>query len=495
MRITKITIKDFRGFPGEYAFDLNESGNNLLAYGENGTGKSSLYHAIDEFFIASRNQTNIAEHRNIFSDPGEPSVKLQIIGFDVEGTRVSESGSYEWSETTSPYGKSVIEAAAKTRGCLDYRDLLRTHFVHTEKDHVDLFKLLINVLICDNENPITKVPFGQEWQTIRLAGNGRLTAKTKPRLENTINNFNVGLTSVIEGLQYGANKFLSYFDLRIKIRLHLESEVKLDVTLTRTERIKSPRIILDVDYVSTAIPRHHRFLNEGRLSAIALAIYFASLQLNPKSDLRILALDDVLIGIDMSNRLAVLDILMKEFTDWQIMLFTYDKVWFELVRLNTEESKNWSYLNMFCEKDPDKYYDRPIFKWVDEGTTELLKRAKLHLEANDENAAVLYARMAFEWKLKRYCNDHSVHLPYKIDQRHIIAETFWNMVQKHALEYYKSDPTKKTELQTRINSINALRKVVLNPLSHSGANSISRVEIERAIKEVEILFLPKVKKS
>jgi len=51
MRIAKIEIKDFRAFPGPgtYIFDLDD-GKNLLIYGENGSGKSSLFYALLEFF-------------------------------------------------------------------------------------------------------------------------------------------------------------------------------------------------------------------------------------------------------------------------------------------------------------------------------------------------------------------------------------------------------------------------------------------------------------
>ena len=52
MRITKIEIKNFRAFYGEYLIDLYKAGKNLLVYGENGSGKTSLYQAL-KFFLES----------------------------------------------------------------------------------------------------------------------------------------------------------------------------------------------------------------------------------------------------------------------------------------------------------------------------------------------------------------------------------------------------------------------------------------------------------
>ena len=52
MRITKIEIKHFRGFPGPGVFTFNlPEGKNLLLYGENGSGKSSLCQACFQSFV------------------------------------------------------------------------------------------------------------------------------------------------------------------------------------------------------------------------------------------------------------------------------------------------------------------------------------------------------------------------------------------------------------------------------------------------------------
>ena len=47
MRIKKIEIQNFRAFYGNFEIDLG--GKNLLLYGENGSGKSSLFYALKLF--------------------------------------------------------------------------------------------------------------------------------------------------------------------------------------------------------------------------------------------------------------------------------------------------------------------------------------------------------------------------------------------------------------------------------------------------------------
>jgi len=489
VRITKIEIKDFRGFPGDYIFDLKSHGKNLLVYGENGSGKSSLFHALDGFLQASRNKAEITVHKNIFSKPGEPLVKLEVVGLDKEGNRLPESGSYEWSEAASPAGQPMIEAAAKTRGCLDYKALLRTHYVHLEFDRVDLFELLIDALLPHYENPITRVPFKEEWQNIRSAVSGRLDTRVKGRLVKQLEGFNDGLANVLGPLEGEANKLLTYFDRGVSITLRLVSKASLK---SGPKELTAPQIHLSVDYAKTAIPAHHRFLNEERLSAIALAVYFASLLLYPASALRVLVLDDVLIGLDMSNRLPVLDILRERFAEWQIILLTHDKVWYELVWLQTENGKDWCYLKLFCQLDPEEGFDRPTYLRHGEGAADLLVRAREHLASNDERAAALYARLALEVKLKRYCDKNGVPVAYNRDPRKVQAQAFWDAVRPHAFDKYRNDAAVLASLESSFASIEALRKVVLNPLSHSGVATVVKAEVKQAIDVVDGLSFPKL---
>ena len=48
LRIRTLTLNAFRAFPHEITINVNDK--NLLVYGENGAGKSSIYHALKNYF-------------------------------------------------------------------------------------------------------------------------------------------------------------------------------------------------------------------------------------------------------------------------------------------------------------------------------------------------------------------------------------------------------------------------------------------------------------
>ncbi len=52
-RVTKFEINNYRAFFNQYAFELPQ-GENLLVYGENGSGKSSLFKALSNYLTSSR---------------------------------------------------------------------------------------------------------------------------------------------------------------------------------------------------------------------------------------------------------------------------------------------------------------------------------------------------------------------------------------------------------------------------------------------------------
>lgn len=71
MRIIKLEIQDFRAFYGNHIIEFAKQGErgkqNLLLYGENGSGKSSLLLAI-KYILESADNENLKfdDYKNIF---------------------------------------------------------------------------------------------------------------------------------------------------------------------------------------------------------------------------------------------------------------------------------------------------------------------------------------------------------------------------------------------------------------------------------------------
>jgi len=235
------------------------------------------------------------------------------------------------------------------------------------------------------------------------------------------------------------------------------------------------RISLNIKFFDQLINNHHNFLNEARLSAIALSIYFASILQQPKSELSILALDDVLIGLDMANRLPVIDILEHYFSEYQIFFITHDKLWFEMMKMRTEEKK-WKYAELYC--NPNNGIESPIYT----DNKKYLDRAKEHLQANDYKAAAIYARTAFEVTLKKFCTNKNIKIKYRENIKELESNDFWKEIKL----FCKKENTLFLCV-ILVDEIELYRSIVLNPLSHSQIISLTKDEVNKAINAIEKL--------
>lgn len=474
MKISKITLKDFRAFKNECVIELPK-GRNLLLYGENGSGKSSLYQALNMFFAPA---TPFGDQKNMFVTTDEGFVKLEID----DGTNPTKI--YEWEATTHPFTEALIVETSKTKGFLDYRSLLETHFVHRRRESVNIFDLLINNLLANIENPVTHRLFQEDWDALQRLLIRRKYKSLIDEVNALLSDFNAGLYARLAELTSKTNTILQEFEQNVSVELSL-TEDGLNFN-SSSKRIEHKDIILSVDYYGQRIPDHHHFLNEARLSAIAISIYLSALLLNPRSQLRVLFLDDVLIGLDMSNRLPLLDILDQVFADWQVILATYDRVWFDMVWQRVMNLGTWERGELYCCRDNE--CDVPIYK----GNTEYLIVAQQHLEKGDLKAAAIYVRSAYEAAIKKFCDKHNLPVRYCENPKGQKGDDFWQVVKKQKLK------TGVDLLSTSVvKNVELFRSTIMNQLSHTAPVNLVRKEVEEAHEAVRTLqeTLRQVKKG
>ena len=465
MRVTKIELKNFRAFYGAYQINLHKAGKNLLVYGENGSGKSSLYLALKFFLESGEDASYIFEnYQNIFiADDGY--IKLHL-----RADQKSNECIYEWSKSVKETNDRLIIEASKAKGFLDYKALLETHYVHRESGTVNVFDLLIKNLLANTVSVLTGRSLTDDWADIQPPFPRRSATNQIATLEEQIENFNHELASTgqLAELQTKASEILGKFGYDVALKFHFQG-----IAYNRDKRtLDGEQILLKVKFFDKEIPAHHRFLNEAKLSAIAIAIYFSSILLQPASDLKILALDDVLIGLDMSNRLPVIDIIEEYFSGYQIFFMTYDRTWYEIAKQRTADSE-WKYAEFYFSKTDE--YEIPVYM----EDRAYLEKAKEYFAANDYKACVIYLRTAFEVAIKRFCEKKNLQVKYRENPKRLTSDDFWTPIKKG------KDRWGVPFLEpTLVKEIELYRSVILNPLSHATIVTTIKKEISEAIKVV-----------
>lgn len=349
-KIIGVEIENFKAYADKYSI-RNDEGKNLLIYGENGSGKSSLYTALDLFFKNSLKPQNF--EKNIFNEGGDGAIQLLFADF-LDGKIVDDSKeSFSFSSGTSDNHVVFIQENALIKGFIDYTDLLQ-FYLKSDPDP-NLFSLIILHLLGNyiplssgSTSPINKT-FNELTEDLLLKPWTRRDRLHRNAVSK-ISLFDRELRDQLNKIFAEANKLLDeyfqYSDIEIQyllepLRVEYGSggkkswSIKTDLRL----HLRKNSLPLGKDYKEK--------LNEARLASIAICVFLASLIHYPKKvDLKVLYLDDIFVGLDSSNRLPILQILIDHFADFQIFISTYDKTFFHLAKLKLG-SADWSFLEFY----------------------------------------------------------------------------------------------------------------------------------------------------
>lgn len=502
--LQSLALENFRAFRGD-SFNLKVEGQNALIFGENGSGKTSVWMALEATLAAAiapngyETRAQFAKHRYHWAGEESASVKIVLDG---------QTDPYVWRQAFNssevPIENDRFTAAANLRACMDYRALWETYFLQKHEEKVDIWPLLLDVLLKNHSNPSFGLQFGIFWQRFKLhtVESQKMDAQARADLEKELAELEAAVHEELEQIWIYAAAILKTLSPDIifsfgNIRQPSDGTYQ-NVGRSKTLwQLQPPRVWLHVqkrdDGQWKDFPNHHNLLNEARLSALAIAIYLGAAkqrekrweQANPGAPIwKVLALDDVLIGLDMSNRLPVLDVLKTYFKDWQIFLFTYDRAWYELAkaRLNKDTWKKFEF-----------YAGGEVPVWGEDcGALEKSKaylQAARDLKVPDYKAAGVWARSAFEWMMKWFCDKYDVAVPYGVDDKFVSAETLWKTLQKVEVEII-SNSVKTTRPLVREeigDGVTRAKAQHLNPLCHANLNSFDAKEIADSLAALEAL--------
>lgn len=496
--IKQLVLTDFRAFPGPAPTTFELDSKNLLVYGENGAGKSSLFYALSGFFSFKPTHP-LREHKNVFSGLPDTDCKVSIVFDDgrpaVDWTVVNHPAELRGTITD----QRVTEAALR-RGCLDYRALLDTNYKHGS-GRINLFEIAVEHLLRDYPVLVAGKPrttIGALWDAVckfekQKPGGYSKDQHVLKSLIDACSEFNTAFQAALLVLQPYVNelmRLLGWQDVELQ-GLQTPGITYSTAFYKRDRHIQGKELSPILHFRNHQLHRPQLFLNEARLSALGMAIYFAGrLACTPtaaNSALKLLILDDVLIGLDHSNRLPVLDLLNTKFADWQIVLLTHDRNWFDLARSHLPET-TWNCVEIY-EGDSAAIAPIPIVRVTQNKPAKaLLEKALELLQTPYLEASANYARQAFELGVKTACELKGICMPYRVypktNKPPIQAKDFLDKLK----QWPGSTKVSKADWDAAIARIETFNKVVMNPYSHPSAPNIPKQEIEQAVQAVNHLL-------
>jgi energy-coupling factor transporter ATP-binding protein EcfA2 len=494
-RLTKIEIQNYRGVRGRLELEASQ-GENLLLYGENGSGKSSIFHAIRDFLESVErdhfDDTNGKRRRLVPSDFMHRFTKEKprvVLHFGTE--------EMAWSESERGPERREARDLDKGKGFLDYKALLEFHFLDRTALDIDLFPLVISHLLPHYPNSASagRVTFQEQWRGFlrRTGGNSRRGKNApEPISQTEVDEFNSGFEYSITALGERATSLLSRFGEETAVSLLYQPAALKPVRKDSPKsNLDPPRLLARPIFRRMALSDYDRVLNEARLSALAICLFFAALKESPSNSLRILALDDILIGLDMANRLTVLELIHELFADWQILFFTYSKAWFELLKERVKSTPSWTANWKYIVLREEWQGNDPSPCIVADDSGDLLQMAERHLKHKDYRAAAVYARSALEALCHYTCAKAHLPVVHVALSKHRKVEHYIEVLERRLGKL--RDKVQRETANRMIARLKEARAFVLNSKSHFDAEEEDTLSGEIAaaiqvVRDLEQLF-------
>lgn len=506
--IKKIEITNFKYAHDTFRIELgNNKKKNLLLYGENGCGKSTIYWALYTLYQSyfKENADDVKKyfdtnnHQNLLNRyhtlPHSSLIEVEY------GNTLGSTKNLKISLNDTNLVRSVdsfVQDTATSSDFMNYK-ALSSFFDFRNSMATDIFpffeKELLPLLdltdkcqhILDDGETVTS--YAGEWWSYLLSVPQELPKNQDGWLDKSseayskfiiaLNDFNSRLETQLHNLETDTKDILSNIfkvsDVDIKFEL---KNAEFDLTWPEhpefsDEKLHSPQILIKAILNRPNIPVEEKkhiahpktFFNEAQLTKIALALRLALFEERSNPSIAncnaLLCVDDMLISLDMANRMCIIDILMDYSEDYQVIVMTHDKAFYNIFQMEIERKKKaseWLYKQMFI---PVNNVPNPIPEPTIVDDNDNLQKAVFHISQYDFAAAGNYLRKECERTLQRLYQKNEILEPFKSDGSR-------KKLDLSRLIDYLPSFYQLYDLPLGLTPhLNSYRKAILNPMSHA----------------------------
>lgn len=528
-RLNKLVIQNFKFFCNEFTLPIDCK--NILIYGENGSGKSSIYWSLYTILqsclkpnanVASKyfDASNSENLRNRFSEDIYSGIRIEFKHND------GRTRTYENSiNTTNTLGTTdmFIRLTTAASGFMNYK-FLSALFEFKNSEHNDVFNIFEKEIfpflefskpydLIEGDSYLRNSTAEGWWRYIlRCHKDASILphsdSKKSSILENTsqykqfkqiLCDFNTELNARLREIIHRVNdKLLKIFNLPISLSYNYIgaefNKIKQGTTKAKDGKIHRPQIILtahlnhNVIKDTRAIVHPRSFFNEAKLTIVALALRLAIYEMmisNIPDCAEMLIIDDLLVSLDMCNRIKVIDVLLEyEKHNKQLIIMTHDRGLYNLIRSKINDNKSWRCFELYSKYEG--YNNDEIPTPVIINHSNYIELAHKHIKSFDFPAAANSLRKACEAIMKRLLPENWLSVVGD-DGSHQYLTLHGMISQCRSFnEYYQSS--------LPFNNLDLYRERILNPFSHDDLNTpLYRGELIMLLKDIE--DLDRVKKA
>jgi energy-coupling factor transporter ATP-binding protein EcfA2 len=411
-RLQHLKITNFKAFR---EFELQLEGRHLLLFGANGAGKSSLYWSLFTFLQSARKPRLSVEK---YFDPAAPerllniheqkapSPKLGEIALTFRDTATRNDTVYRISQADhGTANQPVILKGDLASDFITYRFFFGfSDFRNSEK--FDLWPLFEKEILPFCVSTSGHTPLAM-WERIR-SGNpnpkgysGYAGSDAYSLFKSNVAQFAAALPGIVDSISSEAQRFYDeHFAADDPAKVTLRLAVTTPPSATGSNQtdfdFKPPVVEFGIQVDGENVGKPQSFLNEAKLTQLALSVRFAASLVNlHESDLKLLVLDDLLVSLDMSNRMKVVEILLSPtFANYQKVILTHELGFFREFRRRVGADHNgWCFLRL---------QGRASGHIEAKQEKSDLQKAEDYLLGHDLEEAAIFLRKAAEDMARRY---------------------------------------------------------------------------------------------
>ena len=294
----KIKIENFKGYHSP-AIEIEPEGKSLLVFGENGSGKSSLYEALKHFFFADK----IEERLVPASVPEE-----------------------EREQIMNDHWKSLRYAGDNNPSVVLVNGEDRSHF-----QRGDYYIFLISP---EELQAMSEIRLDEQEKYWYFDGSPSSV-----------------LNECWKDLQEEVNKVLTE-DFRETINIRIDRRANGDETETRV-------VVIDTGNGRSHSHELTFHFNESRLHLIQLLLMLEIVHLlSDRGKKNILVLDDFVTSLDAANRSFIVRYVLRNFKTFQLLVMTHSAGFYNMFRYeaNLLNNSQWCYGCLYGVETTCRYY-------------------------------------------------------------------------------------------------------------------------------------------